>query len=45
MLRVKTTGMTCNHCIRVIGVAGASDLEQVIAGIADAGYSVQRLAA
>jgi copper chaperone CopZ len=26
-------------------VAGASDLEQVIAGSADAGYSVQRLAA
>jgi len=26
-------------------VAGASDLEQVIAGSADAGYGVQRLAA
>jgi hypothetical protein len=44
MLRVKMTGMTCNHCIRVVGVAGASYPEQGIAAIADAGYSVRRLA-
>jgi hypothetical protein len=41
MLRAKMTGMTCNHCIRVVGVAGASYPEQEIAAIADAGYNVQ----
>jgi len=67
MLRLKMTGMTCNHRIQTVtdavhsavpsarvdirpgngevGVAGASYPEQVIAAIADAGDSVQRLAA
>lgn len=44
MLRAKMRGMTCNHCIWVVGVAGASYPEQEIAAIADAGYSAQRLA-
>jgi hypothetical protein len=42
MLRVKMTGMTCNHCIRVVGVAGTSYPGQVNAAIADAGYPRER---
>jgi|HubBroStandDraft_4_1064222.scaffolds.fasta_scaffold1581025_2 hypothetical protein len=44
MLRAKMAGMTCNHFTQVVGVAGASYPGQEIAVIADAGYSVQRLA-
>jgi hypothetical protein len=44
MLRVKMAGMTCNLCIRVVGVARTSYLERVIAAIAEAGHSVERLA-